>query len=511
MDAIDQMKCGCREHPTIEITPKTKGCKIWKGKKGKLLTKEDIDVVLMLDKSELDLKYLDLGETNNVWYYGFTVNNKSAIITSDGTLFRDTTERIKDREGYKTIGENQIKELFDYSGYIGDIAPIITNETIKKYYTKISRNHLVKPKEVYKSIRDKIIYYMDFSGKDEIADVMTCWIIATYCYPLFFWFPHILINAPRESGKSKCVFIIIQMSFRGYDIGASGGVTPAQIFRTIEGNRGTMSFDEFEQSYSKGSPISDTQRLVNQILNASPTKDAYVIRTEQINKKWMAWKFPIFCPKVVSNITGINPTSLTRFIAFKWLKTIGEKGKRKPYKEKDKELFEPIRENNYLLILENWEKIKQIYDNLDIKLTSRTEDNWLPLFAIAKFIDGVEGEDVNAEEQLQKYLKGYKEIDIETGDITEELFRIIYEGIKIDNEAQFYRPKDLAEWEEIKTLLGHYKNPQNFIGRTLKLFQFKQYRGGGVRKYLLSKDNVRKVLDTYYSTDKTTHNGTNDT
>jgi hypothetical protein len=44
---------------------------------------------------------------------------------------------------------------------------------------------------------------MDFSGKDEIADVLTCWIIATYCYPLFYWFPHILFNAPSQSGKSK--------------------------------------------------------------------------------------------------------------------------------------------------------------------------------------------------------------------------------------------------------------------------------------------------------------------
>ena len=42
---------------------------------------------------------------------------------------------------------------------------------------------------------------MDFSGEDEIADVLACWIIATYCYQLFYWFPHILINAPSQSGK----------------------------------------------------------------------------------------------------------------------------------------------------------------------------------------------------------------------------------------------------------------------------------------------------------------------
>jgi len=467
------------------------------------------EILDLLNEEETEKHYLDQGYKDDLWWYGCNLNGREAIILSSGKILRNTEEKFKS----KTIGENQIKNIFDYSGYIGDIAPVIAKSTIRKFYTKISRNHLVKPKEIYRTIRDKILYYMDFKGKDEIADVLTCWIIATYCYQLFFWFPHVLINAPSTSGKSKCVFIILQMSFRGFDIGASAGATPAQIFRTIEGNRGTLGFDEFEQTNTKSSTISDVQRLVNQILNASATKDAYVIRTEQIDKKWKSWKFPIFCPKVVANISGINPTSLSRFIAFKWLKTTNKKkGSRKPYRENDKATFKPVREDCHILILENWKRIKEIYDNLNIpELMNRTEDNWLPLFAIAKFVDGSSGEDVDAQEQLKKYLKDYKETSIETGDLTEELFRIIYDVVKSDINPTYYQPKQIGNWDAVQTLLGHYKSPAHYIGKKLKLYQFPTNRSGGTRQYLLTRENVKQILDTYFGTDETTQNNTNNT
>lgn len=126
------------------------------------------------------------------------------------------------------MARTKSKKLFDYDGYLGDIAPLISNSTVKKFYT--SPDDKISPKKVYEAVRNKILFFMDFGDSPEIADVMACWVIATYCYPLFYWFPHLLINAPSQSGKSKCGFILMQLSFRGFDLGASGGVTPAQIF-----------------------------------------------------------------------------------------------------------------------------------------------------------------------------------------------------------------------------------------------------------------------------------------
>ena len=461
------------------------------------------EVLELLEGNEVDLKYLDIGEINGEGYLGFNLNNKEAILTGKAKIYRNKTEKFANR----IIGENEIEKLFSYSGYIGDIAPTITKETIKKFYTKTQRNHLINPKEIYKTIRDKILYYMDFSGIDEIADVLTCWIIATYFYPLFCWFPHILINAPSQSGKSKGAYIIIQMSFRGFDLGASAGVTPPQIFRTLEGNRGTILIDEFEMSKSKIN--ADTQQFVNQLLNASASRDAYVIRVEQINGRWVAKKFPIYCPKVACNISGINPTSLSRYIAFSWLKSDSEKSKRKPQREKDKISFNPIREDLYLLFVENCSKIKEIYESLELpNLVSRDEDNWLPLYTIAEFIDNCDGESLNIKQQLNKYLKNYKELQIETNDNTEDFFKILYENV---NEQRYYTPKEIGEWNEIRDLFSYLKSPAYIVGKNLKSYKFETNRGGGIRKYLLSKESIKKIIDLYFNRNIITPNTTIDT
>jgi hypothetical protein len=91
------------------------------------------------------------------------------------------------------------------------------------------------------------------------------------------------------------------------------------------------------------------------------------------------------------------------------------------------------------LILENHKEIKQIYENLDISLLNRDSDNWLPLFAIAKFIDSSKGEDIFAENQIKKYLESYKELQIEGNDDKGEFFRILYE--KLGEKEEYYTPK----------------------------------------------------------------------
>jgi len=462
-------------------------------------------ILELLQAEEVRHDHLDLGCSlyHEVWWYGFILGGREAIILSDGRILRNTAEMVRLRNESRQIGENEISQILSYKTSLGDIAPLISRKTVERYYTTPRTEKLINPVEVYNQVRDRFLYYMDFSGQDEVADVLTCWIIATYCYPLFYWFPHVLINAPSGSGKSKCLSIIRQLSFRGFDIGASAGVTPAQLFRTLEGNRGCIIIDEYEQVDN------DTTKLVNQILNASASKDAYVIRSEQIDKQWKAWKFPIFCPKAVGNIAGINPTSLSRFIAFKWLKTTSEKGKRKPEREADKKTFEPIRESLYLLILENFNKIKEIYDSIDLppELKNRDEDNWSPLFAVARFIDFFG--DVSAEKGLKKYLSSYSEVEIETQDNTEEFFLLLHD--KLPEEERYYTPKEIAEITEIGELLSYLKSPPHWIGRKLKLYQFKQVRIHGTRQYLLSKASIKQVVLERYYTNTMTPNDTNDT
>lgn len=453
-------------------------------KKKKLETKKNsnlnADILELLDEPEINIQYLDIGESKNIFYYGINIAGREAIVTSNKKILRNTYEKFKDRE----IGKNDILDLIDYDGYLSDIATLWSRSSVKDFITS---DNVPEKKECYLKIKDKIDFYMDFDKYEHSSSVQACWVMATYVYPLFYWFPHLLINAPSGSGKSKNGFILMQLSFRGFDLGASAGVTPAQIFRTIEGNRGTAFIDEFEKIDN------DSQKLVNQILNASATRDAYVIRTEQINKKWKSWKFPIFCPKIVCNITGINPTSLSRFIGFNLLKTTTVKGKRKPYRQKDKEAFKPIRDELHILMLNNWKDIKRIYETLELNLSNRDEDNWLPVCAIAKWL----GEDVF--DEVNKFIDSYKDLVIETSDLTETLFLKILDNVK-DTE-DYYSSKEIAEW--MTDELTMYKAPDRWIGRKLTEYKFKAVHKKKGNCYLLSKENIQNIINRYFGTQKT--------
>lgn len=470
----------------------------WEAEKetGKVLDNAEIriekkkTIEALRNEKEKTHTFLDLGIKQEIWYYGRKHNNNDSIITSDKRMLVNTLRKVKD----EYFGENQIKKfLGDYDNILNDFAPMISKEAAIKWIENESES--VSPSNVYKQVRDKILYYMDFSGQDEIADVLACWIMATYHYPLFYWFPNILFNCPRESGKTKCSEIVIQLAFKGYDIGASAGTTPAQLFRTIDMCRGTIRIDEYEQMDV------ESKKLCDQVLNAGVNRGAYVIRTEKIGNRFVPTKFPIYNPKVACNISGINATSLTRFIAFRWLKTLSEKANRQPTSTKDLESFRPIRDNLYLYGLGHFQGIQKSYENvlMPAELRGRSADNWRPLFALAAYVDSFE--DVGAIAGLNKYVDNYKELDIDTGDCSQEFLEIIFEGAS--EQAQWYGCKELAGWELVRDLLVFSKNPTYWIGRKLTEYKFQKKRMAGGIFYLLSKEILKQRLDTYF-TDTTT-------
>jgi hypothetical protein len=451
---------------------------------------DDTEDALKLLREDKEKNYLDIGFSNGVWYYGREIGGKEAIITSDRKILRNTITRFKDEKGdIKVTGKNPIRKLFDYDSYIGDIAPRLSPESIKKF---IKENYEVDKNEIAEKIRETINYYMGFD-LDETTNadyVQTCWILGTHCYPIFYWYPHLLFNGPQQSGKTKNAFVDMMLCFGGFDLGASAGVTPAQIYRTLEGNRGTIIIDEFEQESGKKS---DTQMLVNQIMNASAGRDAYIIRTEKIRGKWKAWKFPIFCPKISCNISGINLVSLTRYIVFHMLKTQNKvKLKRKPWTRKEQEKFKPIREDCQVLMLQgSWKEIQEIYENLNVDLYGREEDNWLPILAVAKWL----GDEWYA--RVFEYIKNYKGISIETSDLEEELFLTLLD--RVDDRLGFYLSKDIAGY--MGDTLSSYKNPQNWVGRILTKYKFKKEHKAGGNGYFLSKKLVEERYKSYFNPD----------
>ena len=451
----------------------------------------------ILNEKETVKTFLDQGLHNGVWYYGRLHNGRNSVITSDRNCYINDKQRTK--EGW--IGCDEIREIFglEYDNSLNDFAPMMGKDVAADWIREKEADVTIAV--LFVEIKEKILYYMDFADQPETADVLACWIIASYHYSQFYWFPNLLFNAPKESGKTKCSDIVLQLSFKGYDIGAAAGATPAQLFRTIDMCRGTIRLDEYEKMDIESKKLSD------QVLNAGVNQGAYVIRNEKIGNRFVPTKFPIYCPKIACNISGINSTSLTRFIAFKWLKTLSEKANRQPTSRKDIETFQPIRDKLYLYGLKHYLEVLQSYENVQLPpgMKGRQADNWKPIYAIANLVG--EGVIMN----VQKYVDSYKELDIDTNDPTEEFFEILFEIV--EEKERWYGCKDIAAWEAMQDLLGFTKSPAHWIGRKLSLYKFVKKRSAGSNGYFLSKQKITATMLLYFNSTNSTIsiNSTNST
>jgi len=445
------------------------------------------DYLSYFDEDETEKNYLDIGIANGQLYYGKQTNGKSTILLDDRRVLRNNKRKIRDESGeYHLEGRDEIADFMDYGGNIGEIMPRWKNESIRAFL----EGRTVDKNELYAKVRDTLDFYMDFGSDMEGAlEVQVCWILGTYIYVIFNWFPHLLFHAPRESGKTKNAKLIMYLSFGGYKLGVSSAVTPATIWTTLDENRGTIILDEFERIEK-----SESQAIVNQLLNASAERDAYIIKLVQIGRKWTAVKFPIFSPKIVCNITGINITSLTRYIVFQLLKTLTEKGKKKP--DKDKQNIMKIRDDLHILMLQHWKEIKDIYDNLQVSgLSNRNEDNWLSIIAVARWLGG------DVEAKVMSYIENMREIVVDTGDVEGDFLYILYENLHDD--VRTYSVKEVAEWC-VGLLEHHTKDPQKWIGRKLSSYKCKKIRRGSGVFYELSKGKIKDRIDRYYPTKEPT-------
>lgn len=483
--AKQQLKNGCiRSATPDEITNELKHAAM----------EEELQLFDFIEKPR---QYLDIGLEQDHLYFGKLTPGeggmRETLVLDDKSVFRNNRHKVNAGDYTEWEGENQVRNwLGEYESHIGDIMPRWTNESIRKYLL----GETVDKKKIYTRMYSKINEHMDYSFNPSLEGVIQtqiCWITATYMYPVFDWFPHLLFYGPRESGKSKNATLIMYMSFGGYQVGASGGVTPPTLYNTLQGNRGTLFFDEYEKIEK-----SETQLILNQLLNAACDRESYIIKNVRVKgSNWVPKKFPIFSPKIAANISGINATSLTRYIPIQLLKTLTSKGKKKP--RKDKLVFNEIRDHLHILALQNWKEIREIYETVDFgDLINRDADNWKPILSVAKWYGP------KAEEGVLRYIQNSKDVEVDTGDVEADFLYILLD--KVGDEPSYYAPKDIGEWCE--DILGFTKSPACWVGRRLKKFGFKPTRVGKGQRYLLSKGTVSNIINRYYPmTDK----GTQDT
>ncbi len=99
------------------------------------------------------------------------------------------------------------------------------------------------PYDIFNMIKNYINKYI-FLKRKETYTLLALWVMGTYLYRLFRYYPYIHLNAEKGSGKTLLMEVLAPLCFNGQ---ISANSTEAVIFRDIQNNSPTMFLDELEK------------------------------------------------------------------------------------------------------------------------------------------------------------------------------------------------------------------------------------------------------------------------
>lgn len=438
-----------------------------------------IEKYSFLDSSEIVYDNLNQGYHEDFWYYGkmFIVNGQETegLVTSNKKILINNSKVLKAQGENIQIGTNQIKEAgLNHRHSLEINKNFWSNSSIKLYINSSSK---IDKEQVFSDNRKSIEYFMDVADS-RVFDVVTCWIVGTYCYELFESYGYLYFHGLRESGKSKFKKVLRLIGFNGQE---ASSISEASFFRTIENTKGLLCIDEYERL--------DTERkkATDLLLNAGIEKGASVKRVDKVGTKQVNRGFDVYCPKVICNITGLGLVVQSRCITFRLCKTASIKGNRKP--KTNDSLWQKLRDINYTFVMDYWQEIKTIYESYTSPLRNRDEDVWTPVLVIAKLLGVEDIVKAYAEENI-------KETQIENIE-NDRTYAILIELLNcplITTETKSYHLDDLIPYLRQKLIFGD-KNPERVVGwhlTNLNIFQ-KSRTGKGIT-YSLSKNQILHAL-----------------
>jgi hypothetical protein len=434
----------------------------------------------ILANSPTQYSNLSMGIRGDLFYYGKITEHKDnqieMIVLSDKRVLANYSV-------FNTKTDKQPNEINDFGVYYKDV-PINTenndwtNESIQRFIN--SKERLVNKKEVYNKIKDRIAEFMEIYDP-RITSMLSCWIIGTYLYDLFPCYGYILLTSQKASGKSKLLNIIGLLSRNSVSVSSP---SESVLFRMINGNRITLLIDDFETFKND-----ERTNYLLQILKIGIDQEGGIPRNEKYKDTYIPKKFNCYCPKVITNTTSLDQVTISRCITINLLPTATDKGKIRPNKKDP--LWQSIRDDCHILIMENFQEILEIYNTEDFgELNSRELDTTKGLLAVAKFLDD------SVFQEVSEYLKeSFCDRDLQdlSNDWEYLLFKQLSEKVTAPKWCSL---EDMDRWLKELVQIDYNKKLNQYIGSVLSklpsLFKKQRYNDG--IKYLITPESVQQYM-----------------
>lgn len=297
----------------------------------------------------------------------FAVGNKDIIylveeplVGEDGNLVKDVNSAL-----FKLIPTRTVRDLIN-KNFINVASGVAEYGSVAELYNQI-REHIQK----YVVLEDVRFY-----------DVATGYVLMSWVFDRFSTVPYLRVVGDLGTGKSRFLEVVGKLCNRS--MMASGSISMAAVFRTLDLVQGTLVFDEAD---FKSSDMSDD---IVKILNGGHKKDTPVIRMEMVNDVLKPTSFRVFGPKILGSRRNFADTALeSRCITQRLF----------PMKKVDVPIHLPLsfdsdsqilRNKLQMFRLENFYKVQDDESSLDGLEFPRLRQTALALTSIVKMVGDVQ-------------------------------------------------------------------------------------------------------------------------
>ena len=341
-------------------------------------------------------------------------------------------------------------------------------------------------KDLYQQVKDEFAYYMDFD-RDEYYDILACFVIYSYFYPLFTNAPIVQLWGNLKTGKSKTISLLDAMAFNPIN---SANISEATVFRVIEGRRAILLLDESEDLMS-----SERGKAISNLLLAGYSACGETYRQEKtFQDRYKTTAFRVFSPKIIANIEGVSLAPLkSRIIRLVTTGALDKTRASRAVNLSDKK-WKTIRNNLYRLTMTIYSNVIDARDNLPVSgLSGRELGIWEGILTIASLTDVWDIVLSYAIENTEVMKDELREGDT-SRIILSELLNIVTNGEDgFYSVGKLWRHFSMVEDSEITTkrALGNSMKRLGFSSK-LKKSSGKVYRG-----YDLFEEKVMQRLQRY--------------
>lgn len=388
------------------------------------------------------------------------------------------------------------------------------------------------PCEVFSQVADVVDRFIDFdrslADQRTMAEMVSCYIIATWFLDAFTVIGFMWPNGERGSGKTQLLALIAELAYLGQMILAGGSYA---CLRDLADYGATLCFDDAENFATARSSDPDKRALLlaGNRLGAKVT----VKEPGPDDRKWRTRYVNAFCPRAFSAIRLPDDVLASRSIIVPLIRTADRsKGNADPleytlWPHDRRSLIDSL----WSLGLTHLPDLQKYEGrvNRSATLTGRNLEPWRALLAVAAWLEdvGVSGLYARMERLSVKYQKERQEF--ETSDLVTLVLRALCKCLGYDvvtlcdlcdvdsksitGEKVFILTADIeraaleiAETEELD-LDSEFCTERRAIGRTMSKLRFERKSEGGThrRGWKVGKPEVAQLLRAFGLVNRPAH------